>query len=188
MPCGQRRSVITPMGVLPGTRRTHRDTCHGHGGNLSALPSRTRLHRIRPPRPPLSSSSDPTGRLTTTTTTTASTMRATRPLAQLLKYTLTSASPLIRVRGSPKCPPSLEADFAIYPSFFTGAESRQLLSIALWKLNRLDVTRKRGSRRRLASSPAAAAAAAATEEAAPLQDQFTGTYGFEEVSYLISDS
>lgn len=188
MPCGQRRSVITPMAV-----------CRGHAEHTETLPAPVtgaicqqsqvalrfrwcNLHRIRP-RPPLSSSpdrspADTLHRLTTTTK--KSTMRATRPLEQLLKYTLTSPSPLIRIRGSPKAPPTLAEDFAIYPSFFNEAECRQLLSIALWKLDRLDVTRKRGSRRRSASS--APAAAAATEDGAPLQDMFTGTYGFEEVS------
>ncbi|EJT45496.1 hypothetical protein A1Q1_06047 [Trichosporon asahii var. asahii CBS 2479] len=77
-----------------------------------------------------------------------------------------------------EAPPSLAEDFAIYPSFFNEAECRQLLSIALWKLDRLDVTRKRGSRRRSASS--APAGSASTGDGAPLQDMFTGTYGFEE--------
>lgn len=105
------------------------------------------------------------------------------PCRQLLKYTLTAPSPLIRVRGSPKALPTLGEDFALYPSFFSEGEARQLVGIALWKLDRLDVTRKRGSRRRsAAASPSSSSASASTADEAPLQDMFTGTYGFEEVS------
>jgi alkylated DNA repair protein alkB family protein 7 len=98
-------------------------------------------------------------------------MRCSALRRQLQRYTLASPSPLVRARGSTPFAPALEADFALYPDFFSPAESRALLSLALWKLDRADTRR----RRRRAEPK--------REEArgAPLQDMFAGPYGFEEV-------
>lgn len=98
-------------------------------------------------------------------------MRATfARLSNLGRHTLVSGSPFVRARGGVRSA-AVEDDFTLFPTFFTSAESRQLLTAALWKLDRVDSTRRR---RGAAKSP---------EEvhAGELQDMFTGEYGFEEV-------
>lgn len=111
-------------------------------------------------------------------------MRATLRVRQSLqRHVLTAPSPLIRARGptaaATALPASLETDFAIIPDFFNEAEARHLLEVALWKLDRSDPTRRRRSRR----GPAAAVVAGTADPAGdvPLQDLFSGNYGFEEV-------
>ncbi|CAK9782247.1 hypothetical protein CC85DRAFT_112688 [Cutaneotrichosporon oleaginosum] len=98
-------------------------------------------------------------------------MRASLRLAQIQRYTLAAPSALVRARGG-AFNPALDDDFAIYPDFFSPAESRALLGLALWKLDRADSKRRR--RRRGGEEK--------KEEArgAPLQDMFMGPYGFEE--------
>jgi len=99
------------------------------------------------------------------------------------RITLSTPSPLVRTIGKPS-PSGLEDDFAVYPNFFSLDETRELLSGALWKLDRADPVRKR--RRR---GGTLAVGVSTTNEgqysggpAGPLQDLFTGEYGFQEVS------
>lgn len=111
-------------------------------------------------------------------------MRATHALRNLVRHTLAAPSPLIKSRGPvvplSSLPASLADDFAIYPDFFSPSESRALLQLALWKLDRVDSKRKR--RRRGAASETDK-----EKEKAPckaqLQDLFVGPYGFEEVGW-----
>jgi hypothetical protein len=81
---------------------------------------------------------------------------------------------LVRSLGSPD-PIGLEEDFALYPDFLSLNQSRKLLDGALWKLDRVDPTRKRRKRSQEAIG-------AKIGGPAPLQDLFQGIYGFEEVS------
>lgn len=109
-------------------------------------------------------------------------MRATHTLRALARHTLTTPSPLIRTRGSAAAalPASLEDDFAIYPDYFSPSESRALLQLALWKLDRVDSKRRR---RRRGADPAEQEREKEKDKAgAVLQDLFVGPYGFEEVS------
>jgi len=64
-------------------------------------------------------------------------------------------------------------NFTLHPNFYTPSECRQLLSAALWKLDRVDSSRRRS--RSPQSSPLA------SESDDSLQDLFQGPYGFEEV-------
>ncbi|BEI87134.1 hypothetical protein CcaverHIS002_0704800 [Cutaneotrichosporon cavernicola] len=101
-------------------------------------------------------------------------MRPSIRILQLQRYTLAAPSPLVRARGSTAFTSALDSEFAIYPDFFSPAESRALLGLALWKLDRADSKRRR--RRRGPEEK--------KEEGrgngAPLQDMFVGPYGFEE--------
>lgn len=107
-------------------------------------------------------------------------MRATAIRGLVARHTLTSPSPLIRARGAAsKLPASLEDDFAIYPDFFSPAESRELLALALWKLDRVDSKRRR--RRRGATAEEEVKMKEGNGKGAVLQDLFVGPYGFEEV-------
>ncbi|TXT04940.1 hypothetical protein VHUM_04023 [Vanrija humicola] len=100
-------------------------------------------------------------------------MRASTRTLSTLAHRLTTPSAFIRARGAPAVPPpSLRDDFVLFPTFFSAAESRALAELALWKLDRMDSTR----RRRRRTNPSAAGDAAA----AGLQDLFAGPYGFEE--------
>lgn len=110
-------------------------------------------------------------------------MRATHALRNLVRHTLAAPSPLIRSRGpvvpQASLPASLADDFAIYPDFFSPSESRALLQLALWKLDRVDSKRKR---RRRGAAPGEGKEKEKTPcNGAQLQDVFTGPYGFEEV-------
>lgn len=69
---------------------------------------------------------------------------------------------------------TLRDDFLLWPGFFSLEESRQLLAMALWKLDRVDSTRRR--RRKGVTS------VSGTRDGGGLQDLFHGEYGFEEVS------
>lgn len=109
-------------------------------------------------------------------------MRSNQVLRQLsgaLKpHTLTQPSPFIRSFGpnaaaGPSRPASLESDFRLYPDFFGMDECRQLLGMALWKLDRSDSTRRR---KRKGSSEDV------EQGKGGLQALFHGEYGFEEVS------
>lgn len=94
---------------------------------------------------------------------------------------LSSTSPYIRSIAGPsrtsKQPgtSSLARDFLFWPTFFNESESRELLKMGLWKLDRADTTRKRRRRTdtKIGSSDSAASPS--------LQDLFEGEYGFEEV-------
>lgn len=72
----------------------------------------------------------------------------------------------------------ISSDFTFYPHFFDQAECRQLLAMALWKLDRVDTTRKR--RRKGAAAESAGSSSGSTD----LQSMFQGEYGFEEVSHV----
>ncbi|KAL1405177.1 hypothetical protein Q8F55_008802 [Vanrija albida] len=113
-------------------------------------------------------------------------MRASLALrhAQRTAHRLTSASPLVRARGGAgPAPPSLADDFALYPAFLSPAEARALAVLALWKLDRMDSSRRRRRRR---GAPAAADPPAPSPDdadsplAAAMQDLFAPPYGFEE--------
>ena len=74
-------------------------------------------------------------------------------------------------------PAILETDLKLLPDFYTLAETRQLLSAALWKLDKGDSTRRRQRRPLLASQTTAQA-----DDSQPcLGDLFHGEYGFEPV-------
>lgn len=90
------------------------------------------------------------------------------------RQTLASSSTLVRPIGTPDAI-GLEDDLTLYPDFFTLGETRDLLSGALYKLDRVDPTRKR---RRKGVAPDV------QTSLAPLQDLFTGPYGFQEVGHL----
>lgn len=114
-------------------------------------------------------------------------MRATRVIAaaRAVRHTLLAPSALVRVRGSPGALQDKD-DFAIYPGFYSLDESRELLGLALWKLNRVDMERRRGGRRRRDDQKQGVETDLDSdndrqEPQAPLQDMFTGSYGFEEV-------
>lgn len=79
--------------------------------------------------------------------------------------------------AGPSRPSSIETDFQLYPEFFGEAESRQLLAMALWKLDRVDNTRRRRRNKGLKEESEAGGAG--------LQSLFHGEYGFEEVSPLL---
>lgn len=116
-------------------------------------------------------------------------MKQTRILRQLaaaarrsveIPHTLNRPSLFIRPFGpnataGPSRPNSLESDFQLYPDFFHPGECRQLLGMALWKLDRVDTTRRRRKNRGLSSDEAG------TENQDGLQNMFEGDYGFEEV-------
>lgn len=71
---------------------------------------------------------------------------------------------------------TLRDDFLLWPGFFSLEESRQLLAMALWKLDRADSTRRR--RRKGGTS----SLGEGDGVRGGLQDMFYGEYGFEEVS------
>lgn len=100
-------------------------------------------------------------------------MRVTR-VVWAVRHTLGQVplSPLVKVRGTPK---AAEEDFAFWPDFYSPDESRALLGLALWKLDRVDSTRRR--RRRKVKDQAKPQGVMAE-----LHDVFDGPYGFEEVS------
>lgn len=121
-------------------------------------------------------------------------LAALRPLlSQTARYHATSTAPpltlaskshLIRPFAGPSTPldaPSLANDFFFWPEFLTADESREVLQMALWKLDRVDTARRR---RRKAKNMEADH----TGSGSGLQDLFDGAYGFEEVSELLGDS
>ena len=83
-------------------------------------------------------------------------------------------SALIRPLGNP-APQILEEDFQLLPRFYDLSETRQLLSAALWKLDRGDSTRRRHR-----AAPRASDVVSEGKEP-PLADLFYGDYGFEPV-------
>jgi hypothetical protein len=94
-------------------------------------------------------------------------------------HRLTERSNLIRPLSRTESPRSvrddaLRDDFLLWPAFFRPEEARQLLAMALWKLDRVDSTMRR--RRRTGGLPSP------TPDLNNLQDMFQGQYGFEEVS------
>lgn len=103
---------------------------------------------------------------------------ATRPI-----HRLTSDSPYIRSFGHPDASDSTAAgdDFLYFPDFFNEAEQEVLLKLALWKLDRVDASRRRRRRR---SSVRSEGGESGTEENKGLQRSFedTSAYGFEDVS------
>lgn len=119
-------------------------------------------------------------------------MRPTTSLRQLISaaravtagasHTLTVPSSLIRPlsRNNPIRSTPSESDFLLYPDFFSAAECRQLIGMALWKLDRADSTRRR---RRKTGSIEITEKGADEDEA--LQGLFEGEYGFEEVCTCI---
>lgn len=89
-------------------------------------------------------------------------------------YRLTDNCPLIRPsKGVLRT--DIADDFVLYPHFYTLQECRQLLAMALWKLDRVDSKRKR--RRKGSAAGSTGNASGGTD----LQDMFEGEYGFEEV-------
>lgn len=78
---------------------------------------------------------------------------------------------------------NLARDFLFWPQFFNDDESRELLKMGLWKLDRVDSTRKR-RRRSVSGSGSNENLASEEGERSSLQDLFEGEYGFEEVSQL----
>ncbi|GFZ43344.1 hypothetical protein JCM24511_01064 [Saitozyma sp. JCM 24511] len=72
---------------------------------------------------------------------------------------------------------TLRDDFLLWPGFFSLEESRQLLAMALWKLDRADSTRRR--RRKGGTS----SLGEGDGVRGGLQDMFYGEYGFEEGHY-----
>ncbi|KAI5454304.1 hypothetical protein NCC49_004362 [Naganishia albida] len=101
---------------------------------------------------------------------------ATRPI-----HRLTSDSPYIRSFGHPDASDSTAAgdDFLYFPDFFNEAEQEVLLKLALWKLDRVDASRRRRRRR---SSVRSEGGESGTEENKGLQRSFedTSAYGFED--------
>ncbi|KAI9634459.1 uncharacterized protein MKK02DRAFT_16941 [Dioszegia hungarica] len=77
--------------------------------------------------------------------------------------------------AGPSRPSSIGTDFQLYPDFFGEEESRQLLAMALWKLDRVDSTRRRRRNKGLWEESEAGGAG--------LQSLFHGEYGFEEGHY-----
>jgi alkylated DNA repair protein alkB family protein 7 len=75
---------------------------------------------------------------------------------------------------------TLRDDFLLWPGFFSLEESRQLLAMALWKLDRADSTRRR--RRKGGTGTTASGQGDGDGGEGGLQDLFHGEYGFEEVS------
>ena len=73
----------------------------------------------------------------------------------------------------------IREDLQLWPDFYSLDETRQLLSAALWKLDRGDSTRKR---RR--NSTQAQIVSQHDSGKAPLADLFQGQYGFEPVRPL----
>ncbi|WVQ85507.1 hypothetical protein IAT38_007672 [Cryptococcus sp. DSM 104549] len=75
-------------------------------------------------------------------------------------------------------------DFLFYPSFFDEQESKALLELALWKLDRVDSGRARslrkGFRRGRRGVEGAGEKTGVEEVKEGLQGMFTGEYGFEE--------
>ncbi|WVR05643.1 hypothetical protein IAU60_002665 [Kwoniella sp. DSM 27419] len=101
------------------------------------------------------------------------TLHTTSPASPL---NLLSASPLIRphspsIDGRSRIKPD---DFKFWPGFFSDQESRVLLRMALWKLDRADSTlkRRRGGTK-----------GDATASGPGLQAMFGAEYGFEEGHY-----
>lgn len=83
-------------------------------------------------------------------------------------------------------PQALAQHFIFYPQFFSPSESRELLRMALWKLDRADSTRKRrqrrgGQTRSPSGSDVESTAHQTGAASSSLQDMFEGEYGFEEV-------
>lgn len=72
--------------------------------------------------------------------------------------------------------------FSLHPDFYDPSECRQLLNVALWKLDRSDRVRRR--KKRITSSPSSSVSIN-TSGNDGLQDLFQGEYGFEEVSPLL---
>ncbi|WWD18177.1 hypothetical protein CI109_102626 [Kwoniella shandongensis] len=95
-----------------------------------------------------------------------------------------STSTLTGVKRETESKPS---DFLLWPDFFTPQECRVLLEMALWKLDRVDVARKRTRRGRGSKSGVVTGsketAGSSTNDMEALQDQFVGGYGFEEGHY-----
>lgn len=97
---------------------------------------------------------------------------------------LTSQSPYIRPLAGPSSrshdhTAASSRDFLFWPRFFDDHESREMLGMALWKLDRADTTRRRRRKRTSSEEPASGSISEAQ-----LQDMFEGDYGFEEVRFL----
>lgn len=75
-------------------------------------------------------------------------------------------------------PSRMESDFLFWPKLFDEDESREMLEMGLWKLDRADSTRKR---RRRSDPKLVSQAGTGTD----LQDLFEGEYGFEEVNHQL---
>ena len=109
--------------------------------------------------------------------------KITRPQRSHLHRSITSSSPLNTLASSSLSTPSLDYplandDFHLYPAFFNLSECRQLITVALWKLDRLV-----GSRRhRRTTSPSASPDGSGAQS---LQELFHGEYGFEEVRHFL---
>lgn len=98
-------------------------------------------------------------------------------------HRLTSDSPYIRSFGNPDTSSLDKAgdDFLYFPDFFNEAEQEILLKLALWKLDRVDASRRRRRRRPGLKGEDGQAGSA---EKTGLQRIFddTSAYGFEDVS------
>lgn len=98
-------------------------------------------------------------------------------------HRLTSASPYIRSIGEPSTATlaGKDDDFLYFPDFFDEAEQEILLKLSLWKLDRVDSSRRRRRRR---SNITAEGSAATHGGRTGLQTLFedTSAYGFEDVS------
>ncbi|KAJ9104456.1 hypothetical protein QFC21_001951 [Naganishia friedmannii] len=94
---------------------------------------------------------------------------------------LTSASPYIRPFGDPNDATlaGKKEDFLYFPDFFEEAEQEILLKLALWKLDRVDSSRRR---RRRTSKATTEGSAGSPDRSIGLQRLFedTSAYGFED--------
>lgn len=97
-------------------------------------------------------------------------------------HRLTSEGLYIRSFGNPDVDnlKGKEDDFLYFPDFFNEAEQEILLKLALWKLDRVDSSRRR-RRRRTDSAESGKGIATSSDR---LQRMFepTSAYGFEDVS------
>jgi alkylated DNA repair protein alkB family protein 7 len=104
------------------------------------------------------------------------TAATTRPI-----HRLTLDSPYIRSFGNPDISSLTKTgdDFLYFPDFFNEAEQEILLKLALWKLDRVDASRRR---RRRKSAKSAEGQMVTTGLQRLFED--TSAYGFEDVSFL----
>jgi alkylated DNA repair protein alkB family protein 7 len=98
---------------------------------------------------------------------------------------LSSPSPYIHRYGrTTSSPPTHPQDFVLYPEFLSFEEQRALISLALWKLDRVDSRKKRRRRRKageLEVGDAGAVASATPHEQLQSLFEAESEYGFEEV-------